>query len=149
VKINAEAGVFRFLGPALVPLIALVIIVPAIVGIGLLLLAAGHTGAIIVALAIMVAITATAFVLDRAPQPVPGAEGEAAQPPVGKYLWRAVLVVAFLAIVGITFYLTFAWMKIAYLYPTLGLVLIVSGIIGTPALIGLAIAAALLRPRWA
>ena len=135
----------RYFGPFLVPLIAIAIIVPAIVGIGLLLLAAGHTGAIIVALTMMVAITAAAFILDRAPQPAAGA----AATPVSKYIWRAVLVLTFFALVGISFYLTFAWIAIARLYPTLGLILIVSGIIGTPALIGLGVAAALLRPRWA
>ena len=135
----------RFLGPFLVPLIATVIIVPVIVGIGLLLLAAGQTGAIILALTIMVGITAAAFLLDRAPQQA--AAGTAT--PVSKYVWRAVLTLTFFALVGIAFYLTFAWISIAKLYPTLGLVLIVSGIIGTPPLIGLGVAAALLRPRWA
>ncbi|MCS6802103.1 MAG: hypothetical protein RMM58_05765 [Chloroflexota bacterium] len=139
----------RFLEPILVPLIALAILVPGIVGIGLLLLAAGHTGAIVVALAIMTGITAAAFLLDRAPRAQARAEAAGISTPISKYVWRAVLIVTFFAIVGITFYLTFAWITIAYLYPTPGLILIVSGLIGTPALIGLAVAAALLRPRWA
>lgn len=145
-KSGRRARVSRFLGAILIPLIALAIIVPGIVGIGLLLLASGHTGAIVVALAIMVAITVAAFLLDRAPRAT-GAAGAAT--PVGKYVWRTVLVLTFFALVGISFYLTFAWIAIARLYPTLGLILIVSGLIGTPALIGLAVAAAILRPRWA
>ncbi|GIW09295.1 MAG: hypothetical protein KatS3mg061_0352 [Dehalococcoidia bacterium] len=141
--------VSRILGATLVPIIAAAIMVPLIVGIGTLLLSVGHLNAIFVALTIMVAITLAAVIADRLTRPAPAGAAAAAAVPVGKFVWRSVLGLAFLAIVAITFYLTFAWIQIAHLYPTVGLVVIVSGIIGTPALIGLIIAALLLRPRWA
>ncbi|MFN8535094.1 MAG: hypothetical protein U0556_16270 [Dehalococcoidia bacterium] len=151
----------RFLSAIAVPVIALLVMVPIIVGIGSLLLAVGHVAAIAVAIVIMVVITAVAVVLDRpglagasaaagaGAAGVAGATGAAKPVPASKYAWRGLLTVAALLLVGIALFLTFAFIQIGHMYTTVGWVVLLSGLIGTPALLGLGVAALLLKPRWA
>src|SRR5262245_35850064 len=108
----------------------LIIMVPLIVGIGNLLLAVGHTMAIVVALLVMTAIAGGAVGFSLLPKPSP--ELEDAPISFGKIMWRVGFAAAALFIVGLTFFLTYSWITIMKMYPTVGLYLIVSGIIGTP-----------------